>query len=231
MANILVVDDYSDSANSLAGWLKQLGYDVQIARDGYQAIEFARRQRPNYVLLDLGLPGLDGYEVAAKLRQEHPGPLLIIAVTGFAREEYRRRALAAGCDHCVSKPIDPNTLIALLPGLKARPDSPLQGGPPPAATSGAVHSLHTVSRQIEITNILGFNLRAADKFVRLARQFQADVRIACGDRTASGLSVLDLTTLPAARGSRLELAADGPDAEAALAALAELIARGFDEEV
>jgi phosphotransferase system HPr (HPr) family protein len=230
MANILVVDDYSDSANALALWLKQFGYDVQIARDGYQAIEIARRQRPNHVLLDLGLPGLDGYQVAATLRQEHPGPLLIIAVTGFASEEYRRRALAAGCDHCLSKPIELSTLIALLPGLSSRPELTIHDGHPPKAGTGAVHPLPTVSRQVEITNILGFNLRAADKFVRLARQFQADVRIACGDRTASGLSVLDLATLPAARGARLELAADGPDAEAALAALAELIARGFDEK-
>ena len=73
MANILVVDDYSDTAESMAMWLKQFGHDVLIARDGYQAIEIARRQPPNYVLLDLGLPGLDGYQVASRLRQELGG--------------------------------------------------------------------------------------------------------------------------------------------------------------
>jgi CheY-like chemotaxis protein len=76
MANILVVDDYWDTAQSMAMWLKCLGHDVQIASDGYQAIEVARRQRPNYVLLDLGLPRLDGYQVASRLRQELAGPLV-----------------------------------------------------------------------------------------------------------------------------------------------------------
>jgi DNA-binding response OmpR family regulator len=60
MAKILVVDDYRDTADTTAMWLKQIGHDVQIARDGYQAIELARRQRPHFVLLDIGLPGLDG---------------------------------------------------------------------------------------------------------------------------------------------------------------------------
>ena len=87
-----------------------------------------------------------------------------------------------------------------------------------------------VSRQVEITNTLGLHLRAADKFVRLAQQFRADVRVACDGRKVSGRSILDLTTLAAACGSRLELEADGPDAEAALDALTDLIGRRFDEE-
>ena len=66
--------------------------------------------------------------------------------------------------------------------------------------------------------------------MQLARQFRADVRVACDGREVSGRSILDLTTLAAASGSRLELEADGPDAEAALAALADLIGRRFDEE-
>ena len=179
------------------------------------------------MLLDLGLPGLDGYQVAARLRQEMAGPLVIIAITGFAKEECRRQALAAGCDHHFLKPIDPNALVALLSGSNVGPDSPVHIGPPREAMGRPVR---TVSRQVEITNTLGFNLRAADKFVRLARQFRADVRIACGDRTASGLSVLDLTMLAAARGAQLELAVDGPDAEAALDALTSLIVRRFDEQ-
>jgi phosphotransferase system HPr (HPr) family protein len=230
MASILVVDDYKDTASSLALWLEQLGYNVQIASDGYRAIEIARRQRPNCVLLDLGLPGFDGYQVAATLRRELPGPLVIIAVTAFSQDEYRQQALAAGCDYCVRKPIDPDTLLPLLSRTRARVDSPIPDGSLSNRIARTVLASHTVSREVEITNNLGFNLRAADKFVRLARQFRADVRIACGNRTASGLSILDLTTLPAGRGSRLELAADGPDAEAALTALAGLIERRFDEQ-
>lgn len=89
--------------------------------------------------------------------------------------------------------------------------------------------MSTASRQVEITNPLGFHLRAAGKFVELVQQFQAEVWVTCNDRKASGKSVLDLTTLAAPCGSRLALDADGPDAEAALDALAGLIARGFDE--
>ena len=116
MARILVVDDYRDTAESMAIWLKQLGHAVNIARDGVEAIEIARRERPQYVLLDLGLPRLDGYQVASRLRQELPEPLVIIAVTGYGRDQDRRRALEAGCDHHLLKPVDPDVLMSLLSG-------------------------------------------------------------------------------------------------------------------
>ena len=107
MAKILVVDDYRDTADSMAVWLKQIGHDVHIARNGYQAIELARQRRPNFVLLDIGLPDLDGYKVASTLRTELAGPPVIIAITGYGREEDRQNALAAGCDYHFLKPIDP----------------------------------------------------------------------------------------------------------------------------
>ena len=110
MANILVVDDYRDTAESMAMWLKQFGHEVHIARDGVEAIEIARRQQPQYVLLDLGLPRLDGYQVAARLRQELAGPLVIIAITGYGQEKDRRQALEAGCDHYFLKPVDLDAL-------------------------------------------------------------------------------------------------------------------------
>src|SRR3954447_11461038 len=89
MANILVVEDYEDAAKSMALWLKLNGHDVEIARDGYQAIEIARRRPPNFVLLDLGLPRLDGYQVASTLRQELGALPVIIAVTGYGSKEDR----------------------------------------------------------------------------------------------------------------------------------------------
>jgi phosphocarrier protein HPr len=86
-----------------------------------------------------------------------------------------------------------------------------------------------VRRQVEISNSLGLHLRAADKFVRLARQFSADVSVSYDNRTVSGRSILDLATLAAACGARLELETNGPDADAALDALIALVACGFDE--
>jgi phosphocarrier protein HPr len=86
------------------------------------------------------------------------------------------------------------------------------------------------SRQVDLTNTLGLHLRAAAKFVSLAQQFRADVSVICDGRKVSGKSILDLATLAAACGSRLELETDGPDAEAALDALTDLIGRRFDEE-
>ena len=85
------------------------------------------------MLLDLGLPGLDGYQVASRLRQELDGPLVIIAITGYGQEEDRRRALAAGFDHHFLKPIDHGALITLLPASNAGPDSPGHAGTPPEA--------------------------------------------------------------------------------------------------
>src|SRR4051794_7110208 len=98
MARILVVDDYCDTVESMTRWLEHFGHDVLTARDGGQALEVAARRPPDCVLLDLGLPGVDGYEVASRLRREADRPLVIIAITGHGREEVRRRALAAGCD-------------------------------------------------------------------------------------------------------------------------------------
>ena len=180
-------------------------------------------------MLDLGLPGLDGYQVAARLRQELGAPPVIIAITGHGREEDRRRALAAGCDHHFLKPFDHSALITLLSASDTQPDSPLGRRLHPGAIAASDGRIRTVRRQVDVINVLGLHLRAADKFVRLARQFRAGVRVACGGRKASGKSILDLTTLAAECGSRLELEADGPDAEAALDALTSLVARRFDE--
>jgi CheY-like chemotaxis protein len=99
----------------LAKLLKLLGHDVQIAYNGPTAIELARSHRPEVVLLDIGLPSMNGYEVAKKLRAEDCcKDALIIAVTGYGQEEDRSRSQEAGFDHHLVKPIDYNALVSLF---------------------------------------------------------------------------------------------------------------------
>jgi PAS domain S-box-containing protein len=112
---ILVVDDNADSAESLALMLHLQGHETRSARDGEQALEIATSFRPHAVLLDIGMPGLNGYEVARRLRAIHLGqPLTLIAVTGWGQAEDRKRALAAGFDHHLVKPVDPLAMAKLL---------------------------------------------------------------------------------------------------------------------
>lgn len=112
---VLVVDDHKDTARSLALLLEHFGYEVETAADGPRAVEAVCRRRPDFILLDLGLPGMDGYKVARRLRQE-PGcrGTIIIAVTGYGQDEDRRRSRAAGIDHHLLKPVDPGVLLSLL---------------------------------------------------------------------------------------------------------------------
>ena len=91
------------------------------------------------------------------------------------------------------------------------------------------HDTTVARRQVEITNSLGLHLRPADKFVKLALRYQADVRVHYNGNQFNGKSILDLTTLAAERGTRLELEARGPDAEAAVEALADLVSAQFYE--
>jgi CheY-like chemotaxis protein len=102
---VLVVDDNADTAESLELLLRNAGHDVRTAHDGPTALEAALVYRPNLVLLDIGLPGLDGYEVAKRLRQQ---PVLLnitlVALTGYAQESDRQRAQQAGFDHHLTKP-------------------------------------------------------------------------------------------------------------------------------
>jgi DNA-binding response OmpR family regulator len=114
VARILVIDDDRDTVESTARFLRIFGHDVEIAFDGYQALEIARRQRPEYVLLDLALPGMDGYQVASRLRQELTELIVIIAITGYGREEDRCRGREASIDHHLLKPVDLTALLSLL---------------------------------------------------------------------------------------------------------------------
>jgi CheY-like chemotaxis protein len=112
---ILVVDDNRDTAEGLARYLKLFGHDTRIAFDGPSAIERAREWHPHFVLLDIGLPGMDGYEVAARLRRlDGMQDLNIIAVSGYGQDEDRRRSREAGCDGHLVKPVHPDTLLKIL---------------------------------------------------------------------------------------------------------------------
>jgi signal transduction histidine kinase/CheY-like chemotaxis protein len=112
---VLVVDDNVDAAQSLAVLLNLWGHEVCTAHDGTVALEAAQAWRPEVVLLDIGLPGMDGYEVARRLRAlQCPARPLLIALTGHAREEDRRRSQDAGFDRHLVKPVDPEILEVLL---------------------------------------------------------------------------------------------------------------------
>jgi PAS domain S-box-containing protein len=113
----LVVDDNRDSGESMCALLRVWGHDVRRAADGAEALKLAAEHRPEVVLLDIGLPGMDGYEVASRLRELRlePEPALV-AMTGYGRDEDRRRSAAAGFDHHLVKPLDPDELAALLAG-------------------------------------------------------------------------------------------------------------------
>ncbi|MFT3915194.1 MAG: response regulator [Anaeromyxobacteraceae bacterium] len=104
---MLVVDDNRDAAESLAEVVELFGHDPEVAFDGPSALERARARPPDVVLCDIGLPGMDGYEVARALRAD---PRLaharLVAVSGYARPEDRRRAAEAGFDRHVAKPPD-----------------------------------------------------------------------------------------------------------------------------
>ena len=102
---ILVVDDNEDNANTLGLMLRIWGHEVQVANDGLAAIEIAATFRPHIVLLDIGMPKLDGYETCRRIRQEPWGKeMALVAQTGWGQEDDRRRTQAAGFDHHLVKP-------------------------------------------------------------------------------------------------------------------------------
>jgi len=112
---VLVVDDEPDSAVTLAMLLQLRGHRADFAHDGPEALKQAEALEPEVVLLDLGLPGMDGYEVCHRLR-ELPGgrSMFIVALTGWGQEEDRRRTREAGFDLHLVKPVDPEELLRVL---------------------------------------------------------------------------------------------------------------------
>jgi CheY-like chemotaxis protein len=112
---ILVVDDNVDSAESLSMLLRLKGHEVHMATSGQEALEMAARLRPEVVLLDIGLPGMNGYEVARRLKSRpETVKCLLIALTGFGQEEDRRRSSEAGFDSHLTKPVELEVLDSVI---------------------------------------------------------------------------------------------------------------------
>ena len=118
---VLVVDDNRDAAILMGRLLRTLGNDVQVVHDGFAALETAEAFRPEAVLLDIGLPEMDGYETARMLR-EIPSckDVTIIAVTGWGQEEDREKGKQAGFNYHVVKPADSSTLMQLLGTVRGK---------------------------------------------------------------------------------------------------------------
>jgi CheY-like chemotaxis protein len=112
---VLVIEDHIDSARSLAFLLADMGHEVEYAINGYVGLDMALRLLPDFVLLDIGLPGMDGFEVCRRIKSK---PALertrVIALTAWAQEEYRVRSKAVGCELHLVKPVPMQVLEDLL---------------------------------------------------------------------------------------------------------------------
>jgi PAS domain S-box-containing protein len=111
---VLVADDNRDAADTLARLLSLHGHEVRVAYDGASALELAREYRPRVAILDIGMPLVNGYEAAQRLRAAHGSTITLIAATGWGQESDRRRAAAAGFDHHLTKPVDLDELNEIL---------------------------------------------------------------------------------------------------------------------
>ena len=121
LVRVLVVDDSPDIVHTCAVLLKYAGFEVQTASSGRGALKLAAEFLPHIALLDVGLPDIDGYEVARRLRADSSLPVItLIAITAYGTEDDRRRAKAAGFDHYLVKPVHFNNLLTLI-GSQSHP--------------------------------------------------------------------------------------------------------------
>jgi DNA-binding response OmpR family regulator len=112
---VLIIEDNVDTARGLARFLRFKGREVAVAHDGPSGIEAARARRPRFILLDIGLPGMDGLEVARQLSGDSDlAGCTVIGISGYPEDEYRRRSREWGFDHYLAKPIDHDELLRLL---------------------------------------------------------------------------------------------------------------------
>ena len=116
---LLVVDDNKDAAESMSMLLEMWGHEVAFAFDGPSALETAQQWQPEAVFLDIGLPGMDGYEVAERLRElPQARDAVLIAITGYGQDDDRLRSRRAGIDHHLVKPVAPDALRSLIDSLQ-----------------------------------------------------------------------------------------------------------------
>jgi len=111
---VLVADDNRDAADSLQRILTLYGHEVRVAYDGATALQLGEQFRPRVAVLDIGMPAPNGYEVARAIRQRLGGEVKLVALTGWGQDGDRKRALEAGFDHHLTKPVDPGALKELL---------------------------------------------------------------------------------------------------------------------
>lgn len=118
--SVLVVDDVRDSADSLAMVLRLQGFDARAAYHADAALAAVAEFRPQVILLDLAMPGTDGYAVADRIRRELDWRPVLVAVTGLSDPGERERTRAAGFDHHLVKPVDPGVVVNLLRAYSGR---------------------------------------------------------------------------------------------------------------
>jgi CheY-like chemotaxis protein/two-component sensor histidine kinase len=112
---VLVIDDNQDQANSLGMLLKVMGHEVSVAYNGQMALELVEEFTPQIAMVDIGLPGMNGYEVGRRLKDKFPG-VILVAQTGWGQERDRRKSQEAGFDYHLVKPINPESLKNILSG-------------------------------------------------------------------------------------------------------------------
>jgi CheY-like chemotaxis protein len=111
---IVVIEDNDDAADTLAEWLETMGHSVRVARSGPEGVDLVREFRPQLVLCDIGLPGMDGVEVCRQVKQLPIGQPVMVALTGWGMDADRKRTREVGFDHHLVKPVAPDKLFAIL---------------------------------------------------------------------------------------------------------------------
>jgi len=126
---VLVVDDNRDAADTLAALLRTLGVTVAVAYSGRAALDVFATFAPDTVLLDIGMPDMDGYETSRRIRAQHANDVLLVALTGWGQDEDLRQSRAAGFDHHLVKPPDIERLRAILMKSERQPAAPRRASP------------------------------------------------------------------------------------------------------
>jgi len=118
---VLVVEDSTDAREALRALLEMSGHEVRSVEDASRALDLVRTWRPDVALVDLGLPGMSGYELGGQLRRAPFGEeLLIVAITGYGQPDDRRRTTESGFDAHLVKPVSPEMLLEIIAGARTR---------------------------------------------------------------------------------------------------------------